>query len=58
MRGWRYAPASASTTEDGLRDRLAALTPLVNGAGGAIGELAQQAQAALDRGDPSARRAC
>jgi hypothetical protein len=44
-------PASASTTVDGLRDRLTALTPLVNGQGGAIADLAAQAQAAIDRGD-------
>ena len=50
------ATASAATTEEGLRDRLAALTPLVNGSGGAISALAAQAQAAIDRGD-STRRA-
>jgi hypothetical protein len=44
-------PASASTSEDGLRDRLTALAPLVNNAGGAIDELAAQAQAAIDRRD-------
>ena len=44
-------PASASTGEDALRERLTALEPLVNSAGGALGDLAAQAQAAIDRGD-------
>jgi hypothetical protein len=36
---------------DELQGRLLALAPLVNGSGGAIETLAQQAQAAIDRGD-------